>query len=64
MDEFVEAIVAAAKSQGYKIEQSYNGVQIDFGNKKLHQGHLEKLFPDILSANANIPFTDRKGRSW
>lgn len=54
-DEFVEAIVATARSQGYLIENSRHGRQIDFGHKKLHEGHLRRLYPDILAEDAHIP---------
>ena len=53
-DEFVDAIVATAQSQGYSIENSQNGRQIDFGYKKLHEGHLRKLYPDILAEGTDI----------
>ncbi len=36
-DEFVDAIIATAQPQGYTIENSRNGRQIDFGHKKLHE---------------------------
>ena len=39
---------------GYWIEPSRNGVQIDFGHKKLHEGHLRALFPDILAKGVNV----------
>lgn len=54
-DEFIEAIVAKARSQGYSIENSRNGRQIVFGHKKLHEGHLSRLYPEILAECANIP---------
>ena len=51
---FIESVMRIAKSHNYVIEESKNGLQIDFGNKKLHEGHLRKIYPDILQANANI----------
>jgi hypothetical protein len=54
-DEFVDAIVATARSLDYSIENSRNGRQIDFGHKKLHEGHLNLLYPDILAEDAHIP---------
>jgi hypothetical protein len=54
-DEFVDAIVETARSHGYSIENSRHGRQIDFGYKKLHEGHLRQLYPDILTEGANIP---------
>ncbi len=55
--EFVSEVVQVARQQGYKIEtNARNGlVQIDFGIKKLHAEHLEKLYPDILKSNVHIP---------
>jgi len=54
-DEFVDAIISTARSQGYSIENSRHGRQIDFGYKKLHEGHLSQLYPDILVEGAHIP---------
>lgn len=54
-DEFVDVILATARSQGYSIENSRNGRQIDFGLKKLHEGHLMRLYPDIIAEGAQIP---------
>ncbi len=53
-DEFVDAIVATARAQGYSIENSRYGRQIDFGHKKLHEGHLRQLYPDILAEGAHV----------
>ena len=53
-DEFVDAVVATAESRGYSIEISRNGQQIDFGHKKLHEGHLRRLYPDILNEGTHI----------
>ncbi|NMW20528.1 MAG: hypothetical protein HKK67_02610 [Chlorobiaceae bacterium] len=52
--EFVDAIISVAQSKGYLVENSRNGKQIDFGHKKLHEGHLIKLYPSILATGANI----------
>ncbi len=51
---FIKNIIKIAKTHGYQVEESNNGLQIDFGNKKLHEGHLDRLYPDILQPNANI----------
>ena len=54
--QFIDQVVQLARRAGYKIEVNrYSQVQIDFGNKKLHSGHLERLFPEILSPCANLP---------
>ena len=53
--EFISRVVTQAKTLGYKIETNRNGQrQIDFGIKKLHEGHLAALYPGILEENANI----------
>lgn len=52
---FVERVTQIARKQGHKIEVNRDGItQIDFGNKKLHAGHLQKLFPAILAPEANV----------
>lgn len=53
-DEFINAVIAEARRQGYTIEDSRNGRQVDFGNKKLHEGHLGLLYPRILADGADI----------
>jgi hypothetical protein len=53
-NEFVDATIAVARSHGYKIENSRNGLQIDFGHKKLHEKHLRALYPDVLYEKARI----------
>jgi hypothetical protein len=54
-EEFIDQVVRVARAGGFKIEINRNNqMQIDFGNKKLHSGHLAQLFPDILSRDANI----------
>jgi len=53
-DAFVDAVVRQASSLGYRIENSRNGRQIDFGHKKLHEDHLRALFPSILTDAANV----------
>jgi hypothetical protein len=52
---FVNLTIAEAKRQGYPIEKfTRNGRQINFGHKKLHEKHLQALFPSILLPNADI----------
>ena len=43
-DEFVARVIEVARENGFQIEDSRNGKQIDFGNKKLHENHLGALF--------------------
>lgn len=53
--QFVDSVVREARKDGYRIETNRNGqTQIDFGNKKLHSGHLQELFPAILNPGANV----------
>jgi hypothetical protein len=52
---FVNATIEEARKQGYPIEeQTRHGRQINFGHKKLHEQHLQALYPAILQPNANI----------
>jgi hypothetical protein len=55
-DEFIKEVIRIARERGYKIESSARTgqEQIDFGNKKLHSGHLGDLYPAILSDYANV----------
>ena len=54
-DEFVEDVVCNARSLGYRIETNRMGlIQIGFGHKKLHEGHLRTIFPQIFQPGANI----------
>ena len=55
-NDFIEEVLKIAEDNGYTIEVGKRNKlqQIDFGNKKLHAGHLEKLYPEILSKDANI----------
>ena len=53
--EFIDQVFRNARAKGFKIEMNRNGqTQIDFGHKKLHSGHLEQLFPEILFRDANV----------
>jgi hypothetical protein len=53
--QFVELVIEIARRLGFKIETNRDGVlQIDFGYKKLHAGHLRKLFPRILQKDVNV----------
>jgi len=40
---------------GYPVEMSRNGRQIDYGHKKLREGHLAEVYPEILQPGAHIP---------
>ena len=53
-DEFVDAVLAEASRRGYKIESSRSGRQVDFGHKKLHEGHLRALYPAILAHEGSV----------
>lgn len=54
-EEFIENVFTQAHTRGYKIEMNRNGRrQIDFGHKKLHEGHLDALYPRILENGVNI----------
>ena len=54
-DVFIKEVIGTARSLGYKIETNRNGlIQIDFGHKKLHEGHLRAIFPQIFQPEANI----------
>lgn len=54
-EQFIETVIAVVKKHGYPVRiNRYNQWQIDFGHKQLHEGHLAKLYPDILKENANI----------
>ena len=56
-EQFINEVIRIASQRGYKIESNARSglAQIDFGNKKLHTGHLASLFPVIISDNVNIP---------
>ncbi len=53
-NEFVDSVLAEALRQGYRTGSSRNGRQIDFGHKKLHEGHLRTLYPHILAEDADV----------
>ena len=55
-ERFMSEVIRVAGEHGYKIESNAKTgqAQIDFGNKKLHAGHLSELYPAILSTEANI----------
>ncbi len=53
--EFIYQVIRKARANGFKVETNRNDQeQIDFGNKKLHSGHLARLFPKILNRDANV----------
>ena len=55
-EQFIAEAIRVAREHGYRIESNARTgqTQIDFGNKKLHAGHLGKLYPSALVPNANI----------
>jgi hypothetical protein len=53
--QFISLTVTIARENGWRIETNRDGLtQIDFGNKKLHTGHLEDMYPAILADGASI----------
>ena len=56
-EQFVREVFRIAEKQGYKIEQNkrIDLKQIDFGHKKLHAGHIQQLYPDILAFTGELP---------
>ncbi len=53
--QFIDQVVSMARKKGFRIETNRDGLtQIDFGNKKLHVGHLQEIFPEILEDGATI----------
>jgi len=56
LNHFIEDVFRIARSRGHTIEISRrnNLRQIDFGIKKLHEGHIKELYPDVLFKNAKI----------
>lgn len=54
--QFIDSVVETADRLGYKMKINRDGLrQIDFGHKKLHEGHLAQLYPEILQPGAHIP---------
>lgn len=54
-DDFINSVFELAKANGYSVELNRNGQeQADFGHKKLHSGHLSRLYPHILSQGVNV----------
>ncbi len=55
-EQFINEIIRVAREQGYRIESNARTgqVQINFGKKKLHAGHLSALYPRALDPNENI----------
>ncbi len=51
---FVDSILSASNKRGYTVEMSWNGWQIDFGNKDLHEQYLKNLYPAIIDPKANV----------
>ncbi len=54
--DFLRDILRIARSNNYTVERLRGGTvpQIDFGHKKLHALHFEKLFPEILADGTDI----------
>lgn len=56
LEDFIDDVFRIARERGYRIETNQRNSlpQIDFGIKKLHVGHIQKLYPDVLKKNARI----------
>lgn len=55
LKDFLRQIFVVAQDMGFKIETNRNGqTQIDFGHKKLHEGHLRAMYPQALLPGTNI----------
>ncbi len=54
--DFLRDLLRIARSHNYTVERLRGGTvpQIDFGHKKLHARHFEKLFPEILADGADV----------
>lgn len=54
-EDYIIRVMDIARTKGYSIASNRSGqMQIDFGHKRLHSGHLVKLYPEILDLDANI----------
>ncbi|OXS89593.1 hypothetical protein PAP18089_01614 [Pandoraea apista] len=57
-DEFVDEVFRAAQSRGLRIEIGRAGrrtiVFNEVSKKKLHEGHIRALHPEILRKNASV----------
>lgn len=53
---YYRRVVRIARERGNRIEtnQRNNLSQIDYGIKKLHLGHIKRLYPDVLLENAKV----------
>ena len=61
VEEYENKFFETAKRMGYEIEICKGGPfrgerQIDFGNKKLHAGHIRKLYPLINESGPTISY--------
>ena len=55
-EQFSDVVFEVARQQGYKIEITPSSLrQIDFGHKKLNEGHIRKLYPNALNADTHLP---------
>lgn len=53
--EFMDEVINLSRRRGHTIETNRNGQrQVDFGHKKLHEGHLTMMFPRILDNEARV----------
>lgn len=56
LEQFIDDVFRIAREKGHRIETNQrNGLpQIDFGLKKLHLGHIRRLYPGVLMENAQV----------
>ena len=52
--QFLDAFFKIGQTLGYPVEMSRNGRQIVFPNKKLHEGYLRDMYPEILQSGADM----------
>jgi hypothetical protein len=53
--DLVSRSLKLAAADGYPVARNRDGyLQIDFGHKKLHEAHLQQLYPDILDPRSRV----------
>ena len=54
-EDFIRRVLQIARADGYPVARNRDGfLQIDFGHKKLHEQHLRKMYPNVLSGYQSI----------
>jgi hypothetical protein len=61
IDDFMDDFFINAEKMGYEIESCKLGEaqgkkQIDFGNKKLHELHIRRLYPMLIENGINFSY--------